>query len=84
MKTAQIADLKSDAAAIIGSLAQDLTVVLTEQDQPAAYLVEASAYEAQQERLRILEGIARGEQALANGQTFSHEEAKARLAKWLA
>ncbi len=32
---------------------------------------------------KILEGIARGEQAILDGQIHSHEEAKQMLGKWL-
>jgi predicted transcriptional regulator len=33
--------------------------------------------------MAILEGIARGEMAVAEGRTVSHAEAKVRLARWL-
>lgn len=36
-----------------------------------------------QNRLAILEGIARGERALADGNFVSHQEAKDKMAKWL-
>jgi predicted transcriptional regulator len=34
-------------------------------------------------KLAILEGISRGERALADGKVLTHAEAKKRLAKWL-
>ena len=83
MKTALLDDFKADANSIIGSLAEDPTVVITDQDQATAYLIEAAEHEAQRDRLRILEGIARGEQALADGQVVGHEEARTCLTKWL-
>jgi PHD/YefM family antitoxin component YafN of YafNO toxin-antitoxin module len=49
----------------------------------AAYLVEAKSYEAMQKRLQLLEGLARGEKALADGRVVSHSRAKKRLARWL-
>jgi len=49
----------------------------------AAYLVEAKSYEAMQKRLQLLEGLARGEQAVAEGRVISHSRAKKRTARWL-
>jgi predicted transcriptional regulator len=34
-------------------------------------------------RTLILEGIAQGEKAFAEGRTLTHEQAKARMQKWL-
>jgi predicted transcriptional regulator len=36
-----------------------------------------------EQRMAILEGIARGEQAVAEGRVVSHAQAKKRLARWL-
>jgi hypothetical protein len=41
------------------------------------------SYELQQERMTVLEGIARGEMAIAEGRTLSHAQAGKRLGKWL-
>ena len=49
----------------------------------AAYLVEAKSYEAMQKRLQLLEGLARGEQAITEGKMISHSRAKKRMARWL-
>ncbi|MFT5127491.1 MAG: prevent-host-death family protein [Rhodothermales bacterium] len=85
MKTAILDSLKTDADLILGDLAKDHDpVLITDDGRPAAYLIDAADYEAQQDRLRILEGIARGEQALASGLVFSHADAKARMARWLS
>jgi PHD/YefM family antitoxin component YafN of YafNO toxin-antitoxin module len=54
-----------------------------EENGVAAYLVEAKAYEAMQRRLRLLEGLARGENAIAGGKTTTHARARKRLARWL-
>jgi predicted transcriptional regulator len=40
-------------------------------------------YQLMQQRMAVLEGIARGEQAAAEGRTATHAQAKQRLAKWL-
>ena len=50
---------------------------------PSAYLVDVATYEAQQQRMRLLEGIARGEKAVEEGRTLTHAKAKQRMARWL-
>ena len=50
---------------------------------PGAYLVDVQSYETQQRRMAILEGIARGEMALAEGRTLTHAQVKAHFARWL-
>ena len=59
------------------------SATLVREDGVAAYLVEAKSYEAMQKRLRLLEGLARGEQAIVAGKTVSHSRAKKRLARCL-
>ena len=49
----------------------------------AAYVVEAKTYEAMQKRLNLLEGLARGEKAIAEGRVVTHARAKKRMARWL-
>lgn len=58
-------------------------VLRVQENGVAAYLVEANAYEAMQLRLRLLEGLARGEKAIAEGKVTSTARARKRLARWL-
>jgi PHD/YefM family antitoxin component YafN of YafNO toxin-antitoxin module len=58
-------------------------VLITEHGQPSAYLVDVDDYEFMQQRMAILEGVARGEQAIKSGNTFSNQEAKEKMSKWL-
>ena len=58
-------------------------LLITEHGKPAAYLVDVESYEANEKRMRLLEGLARGEQAIADGRVVSNDEAKAKFAKWL-
>lgn len=51
---------------------------------PSAFLVDVSAFEMMQDRMAILEGIARGERAVLEGRTLTHAEARERLGRWLA
>ncbi|RXK56577.1 type II toxin-antitoxin system prevent-host-death family antitoxin [Oleiharenicola lentus] len=57
--------------------------VLVKENGVAAYLVEAKSYEAMTKRLRLLEGLAQGEKAIAEGRVVSHSRAKKRMARWL-
>jgi PHD/YefM family antitoxin component YafN of YafNO toxin-antitoxin module len=52
--------------------------------RPAAYLIDAESFEAQEERVRILEGIARGERALQEGRVLTHRQVRRRMGRWLA
>jgi hypothetical protein len=45
--------------------------------------VDVSGYEMMQNRMKILEGIARGERAILEQRTVTHSEAKRRLSQWL-
>ena len=58
--------------------------MITEHGRPAAYLVDVESFEAQQNRIRILEGIARGERALQDERVMTHDQAKKRMKKWLS
>lgn len=57
--------------------------MITEHGRPSAYLVDIDDYEATQNRLKILEGISRGERAIQDGRVYSQEEARQKMDKWL-
>ncbi len=59
-------------------------VLITEHGRPSAYLIDVESYELMLNRMKILEGIARGERAILENRTFSQEEAKRKMNKWLA
>ena len=84
MKTELVTTLKRQATRVIAELNEDKTpVLITEHGRPAAYLVDIDSYNAQQLRIRILEGIARGEKAIQEGRTLTQEQAKKRMKRWL-
>jgi PHD/YefM family antitoxin component YafN of YafNO toxin-antitoxin module len=58
-------------------------MLVTQNGKPAAYLMGVNTYERLQRRMRILEGIARGEKAIREGRTLNHSEAKKRMKRWL-
>ncbi|MBL0039481.1 MAG: type II toxin-antitoxin system prevent-host-death family antitoxin [Xanthomonadales bacterium] len=45
--------------------------------------VDVEIYELMQQRISLLEGIARGEMAVAEGRVLSHADAKQCMARWL-
>ena len=84
MKTELVTTLKRKATQILADLHKSKEpVLITEYGQPSAYLVAVDDYEYMQNRMQILEGIARGETAILEGRTFSHIEAKKVMGKWL-
>jgi prevent-host-death family protein len=85
MRTELVTTLKRKATEILSELERDrITVLITRHGRPAAYLMDVETYEQLQRRLELLEGIARGEQAIEQGRVVSHAEAKKRLARWLS
>ena len=57
--------------------------LVVQENGVAAYLIEAKSYEAMAKRLQLLEGLARGEKAIAEGRVVSQSRAKKRMARWL-
>jgi prevent-host-death family protein len=84
MRTELVSALVENAAELISEVsAKHEPVLITQEDGPAAYLVDAQTYESMETRIRILEGIARGERAILEGRVYPHDEAKKRMGKWL-
>ncbi len=76
--------LKRQATKILADLHESKEpVLITEHGQPSAYLVDVEDFEFMQSRMRILEGVARGETAIFESRTYSQAEAKKVMRKWL-
>lgn len=76
--------LKRQATKILAELHESKDpILITEHGKPSAYLVDAESFEFMQNRMRILEGIARGERALLEKRTYTQEQAKSKMKKWL-
>jgi len=84
MKVELVTSLKRQATKILADLHDSKEpVLITEHGKPSAYLVDVDDYEFMQNRLAILEGIARGERAVEEGRVLSHQDAKGQMEKWL-
>ena len=84
MKTHLVTTLKRKATKILAELEEEKTpVLITEHGKPAAYLVDVRTFETLQNRMRILEGIARGEKAIQEGRVLTHTQAKRKMRRWL-
>jgi len=58
-------------------------VLITQHGIPAVYLVDVESYEGMEARLKLLEGIAKGEKAIQEGRVLDHSAAKKRMSRWL-
>ena len=84
MRTELVTTLKRQATDLLSDIERSKEpILITQHGLPSAYLVDVESYEAMQQRMSVLEGIARGEMALAEGRDITHADAKVRLAKWL-
>ncbi len=84
MRTELVTTLKRQATELLSDIERDKEpILITQHGLPSAYLLDVETYQLMQQRMTILEGIARGEQALAEGRTATNGQAKKRLARWL-
>ena len=84
MKTEIVTKLKREATKILADLHETKEpVLITEHGRPSAYLIDSDDYEMMQERMKILEGIARGERAILEKNTLSKTQAREAMNKWL-
>jgi prevent-host-death family protein len=84
VRTELVTTLKRQATELLAELERDKEpILITQHGLPSAYLVDVESYQRLQERMAILEGIARGEMAVADDRVLTHTEAKARLNRWL-
>lgn len=84
MKTELVTTLKRQATKILADLHDSKEpILITEHGKPSAYLVDFHDYELMQERMLVLEGLARGETAIIDNRVYDHSEAKEKMSKWL-
>ena len=84
MRIELVTTLKRQATKLLADLHESKEpILITEHGQPSAYLVDVEDYELMQDRMRLLEGLSRGERAIQEGRTLPQKEAKKAMAKWL-
>ncbi len=84
MKIELVTTLKRQATKILAELHKSKEpILITEHGKPSAYLVDVEDYELMQDRMRLLEGLSRGERAVQEERTLTQNEAKKAMAKWL-
>jgi len=84
MRIELVTTLKRQATKILAELhSSKEPILITEHGQPSAYLIDVHDYEMMQNRMHILEGLARGESAIIENRTFSQKAAKEKMSKWL-
>ena len=84
MRTELVTTLKRKASELLAAIEKDGgPILITQHGLPAAYLVDVEAYDALQQRIGFLEGIARGEKAIEDGRVVTHAQAKQRMSRWL-
>jgi prevent-host-death family protein len=87
-KIIPITDLQRQAGQIVGGVvSSDEPVIITQRGRPAAVLLSARRYSQLEEdlerldELELVEAVARARDAISKGQTISHAQVKARIAK---
>jgi prevent-host-death family protein len=84
MRIELVTTLKRQATKLLAELKrQPEPILITQHGLPAAYLVDVDSYEKQQQRIALLEGIARGEKAIEEDRVLTHAQAEKRMARWL-
>lgn len=84
MRTELVTTLKRQATELLSDIERDKQpILITQHGLPSAYLVDVESYQLMQQRMAILEGIARGEQAAEEGRVATDAQARKRLARWL-
>ncbi len=84
MKTELVTTLKRQATKILADLHHSKeSILITEHGQPSAYLLDVDSYENLQNRMQILEGIARGERDIFENKTSTQAQIKKKMFQWL-
>ncbi len=84
MTTHLVTSLKRHATKILNEVRRNkVPVLITEYGKPAAYLIDVQSFTETQERMNLLENIARGEKAIQDKRVLTHTAAQKILEKWV-
>jgi len=84
MRTEIVTTLKRQATELLSDVQRTKEpILITQHGLPSAYLVDVETFLLMQHRMTMLEGIARGEKAIAEGRVATHAQAKVQLVRWL-
>lgn len=84
MRTELVTTLKRQATELLDELKRSREpILITQHGLPSAYLIDVKSYETLKRRIGLLEGIARGEKAVADGRILSQAQARRRMSRWL-
>ena len=84
MRVEIVTTLKRQATRLLAELRKTRDpILITEHGKPSAYLVDAEDFEMMLKRMRILEGIARGERAVLEKRVYTNSKAKQMMKTWL-
>ena len=84
MKVELVTTLKRQATKLLKEVREEQQpILITEHGRPSAYLIDVESFEKEKEKLKLFEGLARGEEAIRRGRSLNQKEAKERLSKWL-
>lgn len=84
MRTELVTTLKRKATDLLADLERHRKpILITQHGLPSAYLIDVETYQKAQQRMSLLEGIARGERAVDEGRVLSSVQARARMSRWL-
>jgi prevent-host-death family protein len=76
VRTEVVTTLKRQATELLAELHESKEpIFISEHGQPSAYLLDVANYEWMLARMKILEGIIKGEQAIRDGRTMNTDEA---------
>jgi len=84
MRIEVVTTLKRQATKLLRELHKSKEpILITEHGKPSAYLLDVDDYELMVNRMQILEGTAKGEQAIRDGKTMNMDQAREKMNKWL-
>jgi prevent-host-death family protein len=84
MRTELVTTLKRTAPELLDDVEQSREpILITQHGLPSAVLLDVESYRRLQQRMSLLEGIARGERAIEDGRVLTQAQAKVRMKRWL-